>query len=325
MAARDGARREVSAPDGGPELPAQGVVRARIGDPTQGVHRLAPIILPDPPHLFARRATRLDALAEGHPMADWLRFMATLARAQHAAVPLQRPSPVPDDALAQARAAGAPPLPAETSARDPSWRDGLGEILARIDARLLPDAARAVVAALGRRDADALERLATACLRAQVPAGEAGAALFIVAALQVWFAAAAAALPVAALALLPQRGRCPVCGSAPVAGMIGASGPAGGARYLHCGLCATAWNHVRAVCIQCGEAKALVLESIADDKGLVKAETCGACHGYAKMLYQVEDMQAEPVADDLASLGLDLLLAEAGWARHAPNPLIIAG
>ncbi|MBN9511540.1 MAG: formate dehydrogenase accessory protein FdhE, partial [Alphaproteobacteria bacterium] len=244
---------------------------------------------------------------------------------QHAAVPRQRPSPVPDDALARARAAGAPPLPAETSARDSSWRDGLDEILAHVDTCLLPDAARAVVTVLGRRDADALERLATACLRAQVPAAEVGTALFVVAALQVWFAAAAAALPAAALALLPRRGRCPVCGSAPVAGMIGASGPAGGARYLHCGLCATAWNHVRAVCIQCGEAKDLVLEAIGGGSGLVKGETCGACRGYLKMLYQVEDMQAEPAADDLASLGLDLLLAEAGWARHAPNPLIIAG
>ncbi|MBN9507813.1 MAG: formate dehydrogenase accessory protein FdhE, partial [Alphaproteobacteria bacterium] len=63
-------------------------------------------MLPDPPHLFARRAARLDALAAEHPMADWLRFMATLARAQHAAVPRQRPSPVLDDALARARAAG---------------------------------------------------------------------------------------------------------------------------------------------------------------------------------------------------------------------------
>ena len=59
------------------------------------------------------------------------------------------------------------------------------------------------------------------------------------------------------------------------------------------------------------------------DAGAVKAETCDACRTYAKMLYEGRDMQVDPTADDLASLGLDLLIAESGWARHAPNPLLL--
>jgi FdhE protein len=43
------------------------------------------------------------------------------------------------------------------------------------------------------------------------------------------------------------------------------------------------------------------------------------------MIYQAQDMKADPVADDLASLGLDVLVAEAGWSRHAPNPLLLIG
>jgi FdhE protein len=43
------------------------------------------------------------------------------------------------------------------------------------------------------------------------------------------------------------------------------------------------------------------------------------------MLYQAKDMTVDPFADDLATLGLDLLVAEAGWSRHAPNPLILVG
>ena len=58
---------------------------------------------------------------------------------------------------------------------------------------------------------------------------------------------------------------------------------------------------------------------------MVKAETCDACHTYAKMLYQAKDTEADPYADDLASLGLDIMVAEAGWARHAPNPLLLVG
>ena len=101
-------------------------------------------------------------------------------------------------------------------------------------------------------------------------------------------------------------------------------GRAPGARYLHCGLCATAWNHVRAVCINCGDSRSLVLQELAGGNGAVKAETCDACHGYAKMLYQEQDMAVEAMADDLASLGLDIKVSEAGWSRHAPNPLILA-
>ena len=52
--------------------------------------------------------------------------------------------------------------------------------------------------------------------------------------------------------LLPRRGSCPVCGSMPVGAVITASGRAPDTRYLHCGLWATAWNHVRTVCADCG-------------------------------------------------------------------------
>jgi FdhE protein len=96
-------------------------------------------------------------------------------------------------------------------------------------------------------------------------------------------------------------------------------------RYLYCSLCSTAWNHVRAVCITCGGARALTLEGIEGDNGAVKAETCGDCRTYAKMLYQTKDTNVDPFADDLATLALDVLVAEAGWSRHAPNPLLLIG
>jgi FdhE protein len=65
------------------------------------------------------------------------------------------------------------------------------------------------------------------------------------------------------------------------------------------------------------------LKEIEGDSGAVKAETCDECRSYAKMLYQSQDANLDPFADDLATLGLDLLVAEAGWARHAPNPLLL--
>ena len=57
----------------------------------------------------------------------------------------------------------------------------------------------------------------------------------------------------------------------------------------------------------------------------MKAETCDECGTYSKMAYQAKDMQADPYADDLATLGLDVMVGEAGWSRHAPNPLLLVG
>ena len=314
MAARGGANR-VGA---GLKPPERRIVGGRIGDPTrETVGQPIPIILPDPATLFARRADRLDALAVDHPMGDWLRFMAQLARAQHAAVAaLQAAIPV-------AVIEGRPPLDLDTHSRHPDWREGLGILLREMDNPALPDQAHAVTQRLVACGMAAHETLADAYLRGDVRQEQTGEAMYVAAALAVYFARHAAALSVADVHLLPQRGRCPVCGSAPVAGVITAAGNAPGVRYLHCGHCATAWNHVRAMCITCGGSRSLALQEIEGGDGAVQAETCDECHSYAKMLYQAKDMAVEPMADDLASLGLDMLVGEAGYQRHAPNPLVI--
>jgi FdhE protein len=187
------------------------------------------------------------------------------------------------------------------------------------------DEAEAVMRAVRRLDAPGVEALADGFLYGAVDSADAGPVLYVAAALQVYFTRLAAGLQVDSLRLLPQRNLCPCCGSSPVAGVVTGAGATPGTRYLHCSLCATSWNHVRTVCITCGDAKSLRLEGIEGDSGAVKAETCGACHSYAKMFYQAKDMKLDPVADDLASLGLDLLIAEAGWARHAPNPFVLTG
>jgi FdhE protein len=296
------------------------------GNPQGGVATPDAIILPTPAIRFIRSAERLEALATSHPMQDWLRFMAQLAQAQHAVATTLEPFAGPGQAaVATAVAARMPPLAADGHRRGPIWRDGLTMLLDRIDTASIPEAAGATVARLRERAVDSLEALADGFLRGGVDPADAGAVLYIAAALQVYFTRMAADLHAPSLRLLPQRGLCPCCGSTPVTGLITATGSTPGTRYLHCSLCATAWNHVRAVCITCGESRALVLEGIDGDSGAVKAETCNDCRTYAKMLYQAKDMQVDPFADDLATLGLDILLAEAGWSRHAPNPLLLVG
>lgn len=291
-----------------------------------GVKAPEPIVLPDPARRFAATAQRLERLADGHPMSAWLLFLAGVARAQHEVATRLAPGAAPDPAVvASSIDARIPPLAADGHRRDASWREGLALLLERIDRNGLPDAALKVIEQLRRSDTAMQDRLADQFLRGGLAADDAGAATYVAAALQVYFTCTAARLQAEDLRLLEERGLCPCCGSPPVAGIVTASGATPGTRYLYCSLCSAAWNHVRAVCITCGGTRQLALQAIDGDPGLVKAETCGDCHTYAKLLYQIHDMQADPYADDLASLGLDILVAEAGFARHAPNPLLLVG
>jgi FdhE protein len=97
-------------------------------------------------------------------------------------------------------------------------------------------------------------------------------------------------------------------------------------------LCATEWHMVRVQCSACGASGKDIgynsLKSNAADTlsaaggGAVRAETCEQCRGYRKIMYQEHDTGVDPVADDLASLALDLLLGEQGYHRASGNPLL---
>jgi FdhE protein len=66
------------------------------------------------------------------------------------------------------------------------------------------------------------------------------------------------------------------------------------------------------------------LQGIEGDADIVKAETC-PLPGLRKDALSSQSTNVDPFADDLASLGLDILVAEAGFARHAPGALLLIG
>ncbi len=181
-----------------------------IGSPQGGVKAPDAIILPVPATRFARTAARLETLAAGHPMGEWLRFLAELSRAQQSALATLPPLGGMDEAeLSEAIAAEAPPLAAEGHRRDPAWRDGLAALLDAFDrGRLSPQAAAAMDGLRGRT-ADAIEELADGFLGGSIGPSEAGAALYIAAALQVYFTALAVRFDASSLQLLSERGLCP--------------------------------------------------------------------------------------------------------------------
>ena len=82
------------------------------------------------------------------------------------------------------------------------------------------------------------------------------------------------------------------------------------------------WNYVRSKCTLCGSTRGIVFQEI-EGADHIKAETCDDCHGYMKVLNHQKDDRLDPVADDVATLGLDLLVRELGFRRGGVNPFLI--
>ena len=288
--------------------------------------RLPRLRLPQPHSLFAERAARLRQLAEGNPIADYLRFAARLADAQHAAaqrLAAQLPAERPDDAaIARARQHGMPLLPAAAEL-PPGWRDALLQLLDALDpAAETPAPLRREIARLRALPADEQEARAGLARGGLLAPEDAAWAPLLMAALQVGHALRAGRLHEADVPATAPAPLCPVCGTAPVAGVLRLGSDTAGLRHLHCGLCAAEWHMVRIKCSHCESTAGVRYQGIAGGNGTVLAETCDACGCYRKQVDQHKDPLAEPLADDLASLTLDLLMGETRYARASAHPLL---
>lgn len=331
-------------------MPAEEIA-ARAGGQT------VPLRWPERATFFAERAMRLRQLAQGHAMGDFLAFASLLAQAQQAALTrLGREGgfPIPDAAaIDRAALAGTPPLSAADWPRDPAWHGVLREIVATMRQEMRGDAGGAAAQALARlaaADEVFLERQADALLTGVVAGLDMATAPVTAAALQVVWThlvievvrahaerGLTNTLPVGKL---DDPGICPCCGSRPVASITRASDGMVGQRYLHCALCGTEWYLPRVQCAHCGASGAEKIayqsldradEDSADDsadraaKAAIQAETCDACGHYLKIVHGDREPLAEPVADDLASITLDLLVAETGKQRHGANLMLLFG
>jgi FdhE protein len=300
----------------------------RILDPARieaFAHRSIPRIrLPDRASVFAQRAQRLRALGKqglGQSIGGYLRLMAALADAQHLALATFEVSS--QASAARPAQPGTLPAAAVLGSRDARWHDILAEVcepIARCDE--FPAGVRELCAGLPAAPAQELERQAEALLGTDAHARDAAAAPFIMSALQVCWTSQAAALTPEGLADLGIPGICPVCGTLPVASIVRVDHGSQGYRYLHCPLCATEWHMVRVTCSQCQVTQGVTYHSVEGASEAIRAEACESCRCYRKIFYQEQDLGVEPVADDLASLALDLLMSEAGYHRASGNPLL---
>ena len=279
--------------------------------------------LPDPSTMFARRAERLRSLADTHQLRAYLTFVADLSDVQHRAQSALPPPGSPSSAdLARSRQFKMPPLDRSRFARNASFDALWDQLLAMVEQIAMPENANLALQRLRVSDAAAQAAMIAAVLDGTIPAAAPAEHAFVAATVQVHFARLAAQLDPATLVSIGD-GACPACGSPPGCSMVVGWSGAENTRFCVCWLCATMWNYPRIKCALCGSTEGIAYQEIAGGSVAVKAETCDSCRRYVKILQHHSNRSLDPVADDIATLALDLLLRQSEYRRGGANAFLI--
>jgi FdhE protein len=297
---------------------------------TQAGSRIPFLALPDRGEAFRGRAARLNALAESHPMGDYLRFIACVAETQQRlldAMPsVALPSP---QFVTTCNEHGMPPLNVQTHRRDAFWCDGLRRLLRDLADGTEGRQREAAVRLEQRRD-DFYEAQASKLLAGITLGLDIATAPLVGAGLQVYFTHLCTTLGETSFVPTDAATLCPCCASRPTASIVRIGGDRSGYRFLHCSLCSAQWHMVRIKCANCESTRSigylnLEREGTAASKPAVVAEVCDECGSYLKLCSMERDPHVDPVADDLATLALDLLVTDAGKTPCGVNFMLVHG
>lgn len=278
----------------------------------------APSLLPPNARtVFRDRADRFRHLAgQQQAITGYLLLMAELADNQQALVEDFANIPL-------STTTGNTPLDIASMPLTPIWRQALRHIAERLGEKEGP--AGIPLSRIRQATDDAMESWAAALLAGEFNRIDTGLAPFVAAALQACWTGLAARLDATQLSRRESASLCPACGAHPVASLLRSGGELHGLRYLCCSLCATQWNRPRIHCVHCGSNKDIAYYGIEGADAAVKAEACGACRSYLKIMDREKDTRVDACADDIATLGLDLLMAAEGYQRLGVNPLLLPG
>lgn len=281
-------------------------------------------ILPDPAGMFLARANRFAELAESSQLAPYLRFLSGLVGVQaELAATLPPAASIPAEQVERARTGAMPPLDRKLLEKSPELRDTIARFLeAALPLEKPPQAAEALEA-LRRAPPEILDEMIGNVLADSIPFDALPPHLFLSAAMQVHAAWLAATLEAERLAPV-ETGLCPVCGGPPASSVVSGRLGTENSRYACCAFCGTLWNEVRIKCLACGSTKGVGYKSAeGEEDAVIKAETCDSCRSWVKILYQSKNPSLEGIADDVGSLGLDLLMQGTEYRRAGFDPFLI--
>jgi FdhE protein len=301
-----------------------------------------------PPTLFAERAMRLRQLAANHPMRDYLLFCAELAQIQQEQLQANFALETPTTAQIEAAAKeGLPVLDAVLWRRDRVWIGELRLMMRTLASRIPEGAARDTALRLADAEMDDVDQQADRLLSGVMLGLDLGTAPLIAAGLQLHWARLVQRTHreygdqrIAPFGRIDDPLSCPCCGSRPTASVTRIGSEGSGWRYLACSLCSAEWHYVRIKCTHCQGTKGISFQSLMaqDDDGdegeeeeragarpPVEVECCETCNHYLKIAHMERDPNVEPMADDLATLTLDMLISEAGFQRQGVNLMLLFG
>jgi len=279
--------------------------------------------LPDPGRLFEARRERLEFLAQTSELSPYLRFVAGIAAAQSAIQDgLPEPELPPPDVLDRAREFHMPPLDRNQVGLGDVMTETLNRLFDAVAPLAKPAEAQVALERVKGASPEEMRGMIRDVLADSIPADAIAEHVYVAAGLQVHFARLAAKLDKDKLSRVSD-GACPCCGGPPVSSLVVGWMEAEGTRYCSCSLCGTLWNVVRVKCVLCSSLKGIGYQEIEGGAGTIKAECCDNCRSYVKILYQQKDAALDPVADDIASLGLDILLRDGEYRRGSFNPFLL--
>ncbi len=294
--------------------------------------QLPAVVLPEEKSVFSARATRFRQLASpNNVLSDYLILMAEINTIQ-------------DDILSNQHKRNIVGFSCETSnfTKNKSWLSSMQSRDWKLNANWLSIQDSILntfihqsnrfpkhvvnickdLSILMRKDFNSFKKLVDVILSDDVssPVDFPAAVPFVMAALQVYWTSVAVCLEINKILPLSRLKRCPICGYLPLASLVHVGGVKDNYRYLFCGICSTRWHNVRIKCIYCEGTNEISYHYIKKDDPAIKAETCDQCRAYSKIFYQEKDYNIDPIADDLASLPLDILMGEKGYSRFTKNP-----
>ncbi|OCG13729.1 formate dehydrogenase accessory protein FdhE [Gilliamella sp. wkB292] len=282
------------------------------------IRQIPLLFYPSPKTLYIRRAKRLKELATKSTFSDYLNFCATIAEQQ---ANLVKHNPINID-IVNIENSEYPPLSLANLPLSTFWQDYLSQLLTLMTNTT--EQVMSVIHQLKQNSTQQLQEKALHLLNGEFECVAGNEAVFIWSALSVYYCQLASQVKGKAIAESTDKNwLCPVCNSMPVASVI-QLGSNNGLRYLHCSLCESEWYVPRIKCTSCDNMKDIQYFSLDNQLAAIKTECCDACHSYLKILDQDKDPHIEIVADDIASLILDIKTEEEGYAKSGINPFIFA-
>ncbi|WP_176038418.1 formate dehydrogenase accessory protein FdhE [Brucella tritici] len=293
-----------------------------VPDPTVIGEISAPpfVQLPDPGALFAKRAERLRLLGSVSPLKPYLEFIADLSEAQFEIAAGLGPV-VAGQSDERGREFGMPLIDRADAISQAALDTIFDRLFERARNIAKPQDAADALERVANSSAGERRRMIEALFAGVLPPEAIAEHIYVWAGLQLYFTRLASALDPKSVKPVAD-GVCPTCGSVPSSSMVVGWHGAHGARFCSCSVCNTLWHYVRVKCVCCGSTKGIGYKEVEEGGGIIKAETCDECQRWVKIIYQQLSADADPMTDDIASLGLDILMRETPYGRGGFSPLL---